>query len=112
MGARRMLTIADRVEIATGLKAGWSVRAIAASIGRAPSVVSPEVRRNSTKTRGYQVVGADVKAERRRARPQGRKVALDPVLEPFSFRALTCGDEHPDRGDDGGEAAWAAAVAA
>ncbi|MCH8614263.1 IS30 family transposase [Arsenicicoccus dermatophilus] len=80
MGARRVLSIGDRVEIATGLKAGWSIRAIAAGIGRAPSVVSREVRRNRTKTRGYQVVHADVKAERRRARPQARKVALDPVL--------------------------------
>ena len=77
---RRMLTVADRAEISTGLKAGWSVRAIARQIGRAPSVVSREIARNSTKTRGYRLVHADCAAQRRRSRPQQRKVAADPVL--------------------------------
>ena len=58
---RRMLTVADRVEISTGLKAGWSIRRIAAHIDRAPSVVSREIARNTTKTRGYRLVTADVK---------------------------------------------------
>lgn len=80
MQRRRMLTASDRVEISTGLKAGWSIRAISAHVGRAPSVISREVRRNSTKTMGYQVVSADCRAERRRARPQVGKVARDEVL--------------------------------
>ena len=80
MGCRRLLSVADRIEISTGLKAGWSLTRIASSIGRATSVVSREILRNATKTRGYQVVTADVKAERRRSRPQARKVAVDPVL--------------------------------
>ena len=65
---RRMLTVGDRVEIASGLKAGWSIRAIAAHIDRSASVVSREVRRNSTKTYGYRLVNADCAAERRRRR--------------------------------------------
>lgn len=77
---RRMLTASDRIEISTGLKAGWSIRAIAQQLGRTPSVVSREVRRNSTKTLGYRMVTADVRAERRRARPQSGKVPGDPVL--------------------------------
>jgi len=77
---RRMLTVADRVEISTGLKAGWSIRAIAAHIDRSPSVVPREVRRNSIKTRGYRLVNADCAAERRRRRPQTGKVAGDEVL--------------------------------
>ena len=80
-GTRRLLTVADRVEISTGLKAGWSAARIARSIGRVTSVVTREIARNSTKTRGYQVVTADVAAQRRRSRPQGRKVASDPVLK-------------------------------
>jgi len=80
VGCRRLLSVADRIEISTGLKAGWSLTRIASSIGRATSVVSREILRNATKTRGYQVVTADVKAERRRSRPQARKVAVDPVL--------------------------------
>ncbi|VEG75785.1 Transposase and inactivated derivatives, IS30 family [Actinomyces slackii] len=78
---RRKLSFGDRSEIATGTKAGWSVRRIARHLGRCPSVISREIRRNSTKTRGYQAVGADVAAQRRRARPQRRKVAADPVLK-------------------------------
>ena len=77
---RRMSTVADRVEIATGLKAGWSIRAIAAHIDRCASVVSREVRRNTTTTRGYKIVTADCREQRRRARPQPGKVAADPVL--------------------------------
>lgn len=77
---RRVLTAADRSEISTGIKAGWSLTAIAAHIGRCRSVVSREVARNSTKTRGYRMVHADVAAQRRRARPQPGKVGSDPVL--------------------------------
>src|SRR5660397_169020 len=77
---RRMLTVADRVEIAQGLKAGWSIRAIAGQIDRSPSVVSREVRRNWLKTRGYRLVHADCAAQARRRRPQTGKVAADEVL--------------------------------
>ena len=44
------MTVSDRVEISTGLKARWSLRRIAAHVDRRPSVVSREIRRNSTKT--------------------------------------------------------------
>ena len=77
---RRLLTVADRVEIAQGLKAGWSIRTIAAHIDRAPSVASGEVRRNWLKTRGYRLVHADCAAQARRRRPQTGKVAADEVL--------------------------------
>ena len=77
---RRMLTVADRVEIAQGLKAGWSIRAIAAHVDRSASVVSREVRRNWLKTRGYRLVHADCAAQQRRCRPQVGKVAGDEVL--------------------------------
>ncbi|MCZ4328177.1 IS30 family transposase, partial [Brachybacterium paraconglomeratum] len=75
------LTFSDRSEISTASKAGWSVRRTARHLGRCPSVISRELHRNSTKTRGYQAVTADVRAQRRRARPQQRKVAKDPVLQ-------------------------------
>jgi transposase, IS30 family len=75
-----MLTVADRAEISTGLKAGWSVRAIAAHIDRALSVIGREIKRNSTKTRGYRLVSADWRAQRNRSRPQVGKIAGDAVL--------------------------------
>ena len=79
--ARVGLSFSDRSEISAASKAGWSVRRIARHLGRCPSVISRELHRNSTKTRGYQAVTADVRAQRRRARPQQRKVAGDPVLQ-------------------------------
>lgn len=54
---------------------------IAKALGRATSVVSREVARNATKTRGYKMVAADVAAQKRRSRPQARKVSRDPVLK-------------------------------
>ena len=77
---RRMLTVSDRVEIASGLKAGWSIRAIASHIDRSPSVVSREIRRNRLASGRYAIVHADCQAERARRRPQERKVAVDEVL--------------------------------
>ncbi|WP_347041156.1 IS30 family transposase [Brachybacterium nesterenkovii] len=79
--ARVGLSFSDRSEISTASKAGWSVRRIARHLGRCPSVTLRELHRNSTKTRGYQAVTADVAAQRRRARPQQRKIAADPVLQ-------------------------------
>jgi IS30 family transposase len=73
--------------IAAGLKAAHGVRRIARDIGRRPSVVSREVGRNSTKTRGCRPVFADCAAQRRRARPQARKVTANLVL-----RARVCAD--------------------
>ena len=78
--ARRALTFGDRADIATGLKAGHGVRRIARDIGRDPSVVSREISRNATRTRGYRPVPADCAAERRRRRPQARKIDADAVL--------------------------------
>lgn len=78
---RRALTMSDRADIAVGLKAGWTDRRIGADIGRDHTIVWRERRRNSTKTRGYRPVTADVNAEKRRARPQARKIDGNPVLE-------------------------------
>ena len=77
---RLALTFSDRADIAAGLRAGQGVREIARDIGRDPSVVSREIRRNKTRTRGYRPVFADCAAERRRHRPQTRLVDADPVL--------------------------------
>jgi IS30 family transposase len=88
---RRPLSISDRVEISTGHKAGWSIRAIATSIDRAPSVVSREIRHNSGTTSGYRAVSADVRAQRRRTRPQTRKIDANPVLRQRILTDLAAG---------------------
>ena len=77
---RRMLTFADRADIAVGIEAGLSDTQIAHKVGRHRSVVSRERRRNSTKTRGYRPVHAHRTAARRRKRPQQSKIDTDPVL--------------------------------
>lgn len=73
--------MSDRADIAVGIKAGWTDRRIGADIGRDHTIVWRERCRNSTKTRGYRPVTADVKAEKRRSRPQPRKIDGNPVLE-------------------------------
>ena len=54
--SRRALTDEDRSEISTALKAGWSQVEIARHLDRDPSVISREIRRNSTRTRGYRAL--------------------------------------------------------
>ena len=44
--SRLALTLAEREEISRGVVTGSSIRSIAASIGRAPSTVSRELRHN------------------------------------------------------------------
>lgn len=77
---RRQLTMADRARIAAGIETGQSDAEIGERIGRNPSVVWRERKRNSTTTRGYRPVHADCEAEKRRRRPQARKIDADPVL--------------------------------
>lgn len=73
-----MLTMMDRAAIARGLEQGWSLRRIAERIGRDVSVVCREVARNR-RACGYRPVGADVAAQRRRARPKTRKIDACPT---------------------------------
>ena len=67
------------------------MRAIARHVDRAPSVVSREVRRNSTKTAGYRMVHADCQAQRHRARPQELAVTRSPRLELRVLADLAAG---------------------
>ncbi len=78
--ARRMLTMVDRAQIAVAVTSGLGDREIGELIDRHHTVIWRERRRNSTLTRGYRPVHADCVAQRRRSRPQTRKVDGDPVL--------------------------------
>ena len=68
------LSVAEREEISRGLAAGWSLRAIAAGLGRAPSTVSREVAVNGGRDR-YRAAPADQLAWSRARRPQVCKLA-------------------------------------
>ncbi len=82
----RYLTLLEREEIALGLASGRSVRQIAGMLGRSPSTVSREVRRNTAhgdRPRRYQAVAAQVAAERRARRPKPTKLAGHPRLRAW-----------------------------
>jgi transposase, IS30 family len=68
------LSLSEREEISRGLAAGWSLRAIAADLGRAPSTVSREVNANGGR-RAYRALAANRAAHRRAKRPKVCKLA-------------------------------------
>jgi IS30 family transposase len=64
---RRELTPEDRLMIQAGIGKRMSIRAIAGLLGRAPSVVSREIRRNVRWSRAELPLAADVARDRYRA---------------------------------------------
>jgi transposase, IS30 family len=76
----RYLSLAEREEIAAGVAAGQPVRVIAGRLGRAPSTVSREVRRNTPWGGRYRAVAAQGQAEARARRPKTAKLAGNLVL--------------------------------
>jgi IS30 family transposase len=77
--SRRALTLAEREEIFRGLVAERSLRSIAFSLGRAPSTVSREIRRNGGRD-GYSIAGADDAAWDRALRPKVCKLVRHRAL--------------------------------
>lgn len=75
----RCLSLVEREEISRGIVAGRSVRTIASQLGRAPSTVSREIRRNEGRRR-YRASSADAAAWRRAQRPKTCKLAEHPAL--------------------------------
>ena len=72
--SRLALTVAEREEISRALVIGHSTRAIAARIGRAPSTVSREIKRNGGQV-GYRASCAEIAAYDRARRPKPCKLA-------------------------------------
>ena len=77
--SRWALTLAEREEISRGVVAGHSIRAIAAELGRAPSTISRELKRNGGQE-GYRASQADHSAWDRGRRPKTAKLAQNRVL--------------------------------
>jgi IS30 family transposase len=82
----RHLTFAEREDIALECARGTGVRAIARKLGRSPSTISREIRRNSA-TRGgdfdYRALTAQWHADRTARRPKTSKLALNPALRDY-----------------------------
>jgi IS30 family transposase len=85
--SRLALTLAEREEISRGLVAGRSLRAIAASLGRAPSTVSREINRNEGRRR-YRATRADQAAWDRARRPKTCKLVENRALARIVARKL------------------------
>jgi len=75
----RALSLAEREDVSRALVVGQSIRAIAATLGRAPSTISREIRRNGGAER-YRASHADQAAWDRAHRPKACKLALHPTL--------------------------------
>ena len=71
----RYLSVAEREEIAVGLAAGDSQAAIAERLGRSPSTISREVKRNSRGRTAYRALAAQGQAQYRARRPKTAKLA-------------------------------------
>ena len=77
--SRLALTLAEREEISRAVVAGYSIRSIAASLGRAPSTISREINRNGGEER-YRASQADQAAWDRTRRPKTCKLAQNRTL--------------------------------
>jgi IS30 family transposase len=71
--SERHLDPGEREAISRGLASGLGVRAIAGSLGRAPSTVSREIVRNGG-LQGYRAVQAEERARQTARRPKARKL--------------------------------------
>jgi hypothetical protein len=76
----RCLSFAEREQIGLSRAAGESVRGIAAELGRSPSTISRELRRNCGSGGGYLASSAHAMAYHRASRPKPAKLATNPAL--------------------------------
>ncbi|MCG6493232.1 IS30 family transposase [Kitasatospora sp. A2-31] len=83
----RYLSETERIHIADRLREKATIRAIAAELGRSPSTVSREIRRNRTVLpKGgwyYRPHAAQRRADQRRPRPKPSKIGQSPELRDF-----------------------------
>src|SRR3954451_16830881 len=82
----RYLSFAEREEIALLKAGGCGVREIARRVGRSPSTISRELRRNAATRSGgfeYRATSAQWHADRRAQRPKPAKLASNPGLREY-----------------------------
>lgn len=78
--SRWALTLAEREEISRGMATDASIRQIAATLGRAPSTVSREIRRHGG-AHTYRATEADTQAWKHSRRPKPCRLATSPMLQ-------------------------------
>ena len=77
--SRLALTLAEREAISRAVVAGHSIRSIASSLGRAPSTISREIKRNGSRCH-YRATQADEAAWERAHRPKSCKLVENRAL--------------------------------
>ena len=85
--SRHVLTLAEREQISRGIVADNSIRSIAASLGRAPSTISREIKRNGG-CRRYRACRADQAAWERAKRPKPCKLVINRSLARIVAKQL------------------------
>ncbi len=96
----RYLSFVEREEIAMLRARGCGVREIARLVGRSPSTISRELRRNAATRSGsfeYRAMIAQWHADRRAKRPKTAKLASKPELQRYVKARLAGVIERPDR---------------
>jgi len=95
----RYLSLAEREEIALLRARGCGVREIARSLGRSPSTISRELRRNAATRSGgfeYRATTAQWHADRRAQRPKVAKLVANDQLRGYVQDRLAGEVERPD----------------
>ena len=85
--SRLSLTSEEREEISRGLAAEWSFHQIANRLGRSPSTISREVRRNGGRKR-YRATRADERAWQQSLRPKACLLAVNKSLQELVAEKL------------------------
>jgi transposase, IS30 family len=89
----RCLSFAEREEIALARARGETMRAIARRLGRSPSTISRELRRNADRDGGYRATMAHALAYERASRPKPGKLqtnlALRQIVQDDLVRRLS-----------------------
>jgi IS30 family transposase len=106
----RYLSFAEREEIAILLAGGCGVREIARRLGRSPSTISRELRRNAATRAGgfeYRATTAQWHADVRARRPKPAKLAVNPELCRYVQDRLAGVVQRPDGvAVDGPDVTW------
>jgi IS30 family transposase len=95
----RYLSFAEREEIAILRARGCGVREVARQLGRSPSTISRELRRNAATRAGYleyRASTAQWHADRRGRRPKPAKLAVNGELRRYVQDRLAGAVERPD----------------
>jgi IS30 family transposase len=95
----RYLSFAEREEIALLRARGAGVRAIARQLGRSPSTISRELRRNAATRCGgleYRATTAQWRADMRARRPKPAKLAVNCELRRYVQDRLSGAVQRPD----------------